>query len=352
MQLQDIGKILGLQEVEVESSVLISDESGEAKELEVQLKPENAIQICPICGSSQTVLNGSDGGRRVRHLKMGVVPCMLAIPRIRLLCKACHSTFGYEYQFVDGKEQYTIAVKAQVYEIAIGSTVQHSAAVPGIPCSTSERFFKEAALIIAERTGEAALNRARESKKLIIGIDDFSIRKGHNYNTGIHDLRGESMLGIAKGRTLEELDRCMHKNPSIKALDPFAIVMDLAKSCHSFAEKYFPSAIRVADRFHVNHYALEILDNIRKRVGPDMPLQARRHLKRKNKLLRKRNDGLSGSQLDELELLLSYSGDLKASYWLKEKLRVKDVHCASRCYHQLSSLPFYKWCCRGAQRQN
>jgi hypothetical protein len=54
-----------------------------------------------------------------------------------------------------------------------------------------------------------------------MGIDDFAIRKGHNYNTGLHDLRGESFLGIAKGRTLPELRAYMEKSPQIACLKPF-----------------------------------------------------------------------------------------------------------------------------------
>ena len=320
MQLQDIAKILGLQGVEVQNSNLVEDEKGEAKEVEVWLKPLKAKQSCPCCGSDWTVLNGNDGYRRIQHLKIGVTPCVLIVPRIRLECKACQATYGHTYTFVDGKEQYTISAKAHVYEISVGSTVQHSVAVTGIPYSTSERFFKEAVLVIAQNTEEQAQVQAQESEKLILGVDDFSIRKGHNYNTGIHDLRGESLLGIAKGRTLEELDEYMHKSPKIKNLTPFAIVMDLAPAYHAFAQKYYPDAIRVADRFHVNRYALEPLSEIRKRISKDLSPQNRRHLKRKNRLLMKRNDNLTDSQRCEVEILLSYSDDLRAAYCLKEQL--------------------------------
>ena len=320
MQLQDIAKVLGLQDVEIDSLNLVTDEEGGAKEVEVWLKPLEAKQPCPCCGSGRTVLNGRDGHRRVRHLKLALTPCVLIVPRIRLECSACHATFGHSYAFVDGKERYTIAAKAHVYEIAVGSTVQHSAAVTGIPYSTSERFFKEAALVIAQKTEAQAQEQAQKSKKLILGVDDFSIRKGHNYNTGIHDLRGESLLGIAKGRTLKALDKYMDKNPKMRSLAPFAVVMDLAQGYQSFAKKYYPDAIRVADRFHANHYALEPINGIRKRISKGLPPQSRKHLKSKSRLLMKRSDNLTDSQRFEVEALLSYSDDLRAAYRLKEQL--------------------------------
>ena len=36
-------------------------------------------------------------------------------------------------------------------------------------------------------------------------MDDFAIRKGHSYNTGIHDLKHENLLMIIKGRTYTDL---------------------------------------------------------------------------------------------------------------------------------------------------
>jgi len=340
VQLQDIAKILGLQGVEVQETNLVPDETGEIKEVEVWLKPLEAKQSCPCCGCDWTVLNGSDGYRRIQHLKIAVTPCILIVPRIRLECKACQATFGHTYTFVDGKEQYTIAAKAHVYEISVGSTVQHGVAVTGIPYSTSERFFKEAVLVIAQHTEEQAQTQAQKSEKLILGVDDFSIRKGHNYNTGIHDLRGESLLGIAKGRTLEELDEYMNKNPIIKGLTPFAIVMDLAPAYHAFARKYYPGAIPVADRFHVNRYALEPLSEIRKRISKELSPQNRRHLKRKNRLLMKRNDNLTDSQRCEVEMLLSYSDHLRAAYYLKEEL--VDWYDLSLNY-DIAQTAFQKW---------
>nr|WP_245996225.1 hypothetical protein [Paenibacillus taihuensis] len=34
--------------------------------------------------------------------------------------------------------------------------------------------------------------------KLALDVDDFAIKKGHTYNTGIHNHRGETMLDLLK----------------------------------------------------------------------------------------------------------------------------------------------------------
>jgi transposase len=222
--------------------------------------------------------------------------------------------------------------------------VQHSVEFTDTPYSTAERFFKEAALRIAPLTVNAVQELAQQSAKLILGIDDFAIRKGHNYNTGIHDLRGESLLGIAEGRTLVELRTYMEENPLITALKPYAIIMDLAKNYHSFAAEFFPGAIRVADRFHVNRYILDALNEIRRRVSKELMPQARMNLKRNKHLLNKRNDSLDGAEREQLGKLLGYSSDLKDTYELKELLI--DWYDLSFNYNTAKN-GYQRWCAKG-----
>jgi len=207
VQLQDIINILGLQGVRAVNIHYIREDDRKIKEVQVKLKPLNPKQTCPCCNGNDVIHKGNDGYRKIRHLKLGIVPCALIVPCLRLKCKACTATYAYTYEFVKGKERYTEEFKAQIYEIAIGSTVEHSAYMTGTPYSTAERFFKETAQKVAGHTVKQAQVTAMNSKKLILGVDDFATRKGHNYNTGIHDLRGESLIGIAEGRTLPEQDK-------------------------------------------------------------------------------------------------------------------------------------------------
>lgn len=337
MQLQDIGKLLGLQGVRVIDLTHETNENGGIAL--VQVEAINSKQKCPCCKSEDTIKNGKDGYRQVTHLKIADTQCIIQMPRQRLKCKECGATYAYEYTFVVGKERYTKAYKAQIYKISIGATVQHGAAVTETPYSTAERFFKEAALRIAPLTSAAAQSAAEQAALLILGIDDFAIRKGHNYNTGIHDLRGESLLGIVEGRTMNELCDYMDNNPQMAALKPHAVVMDLAKNYHAFIAKFFPDAIRVADRFHVNGYIMDALNEIRRRVSKDLPSQARMDLKRNKHLLNKRNDSLCETERLHLIRLLTYATDLREVYELKELLidwydLSNNFESAKICYHR------------------
>ncbi len=100
----------------------------------------------------------------------------------------------------------------------------------------------------------------------MLGLDDFAIRKGHTYNTGLHDLRNGTFLDIIPGRTILELEAYFSEQVTLCALKPIAIVMDLAKAYHTFAKKIFPATIRIADRYHVNRYVTEAIQAVRKSV--------------------------------------------------------------------------------------
>ncbi|TFJ89341.1 transposase, partial [Lentibacillus salicampi] len=74
-----------------------------------------------------------------------------------------------------------------------------------VPYTTAERYYKNGLQADRERTQATCIQDAIERDRLVLGIDDFAVRKGHTYNTGIHDLKGGSFLDIISGRTTEDL---------------------------------------------------------------------------------------------------------------------------------------------------
>ncbi|MDQ0171521.1 hypothetical protein J2T19_002983 [Paenibacillus tundrae] len=52
-------------------------------------------------------------------------------------------------------------------------------------------MHQEALPAESERLLQQAWIQASNQTDLVLGIDDFAIKKGHTYNTGIHDLRGK-----------------------------------------------------------------------------------------------------------------------------------------------------------------
>lgn len=102
------------------------------------------------------------------------------------------------------------------------------------PASTVQHMHNEALPAECERIYEQVWEEAKEMEDLVLGIDDFAIKKGHTYNTGIHNLKGVTMRDLLPGRKLEELRAYAKEHPVFLLLNPKAVAMDLAQAYHTW----------------------------------------------------------------------------------------------------------------------
>lgn len=262
----------------------------------ISLAPTDSHQVCSSCGSVHTIRRGKSAPRHVRHPDLCENHTMLVLPTIRLTCKSCGLNFTREYSFVEPKSKYTNAFKNRLDQSINDVTVKHSIQIFDIPYTSGERFIKKSLGSIVPLMQSNILKSAQNSSKLILGIDDFAIRKRHTYNTGIHDLRNGTLLTVVRGRKYEELINNLQLQQCISKLSPFAVVMNLTKSYHNFAKKVFPNAIRIAAHFYVNRYITDTLHSIRKRICRTLNSYQSTLLKHNKKLLAKRNDSLNDSE--------------------------------------------------------
>lgn len=253
----------------------------------IEMTPIDTTQPCPICASMQTIRRGTAYQRKVRHLDAFGKRVYLFLPAIRLTCKKCHAHFVWHYDCVAPKKRYTKAFEATLPKQAIGATITHAARLSETPPTTVHRIVRQWMAIEAIRIQKQCEQQAKTSTGLVLGIDDFAIRKGHRYNTGLHDLRGSTFLDVIPGRTIAELQSYYQEQPIWQTLNPIAMVMDLAQSYHTFLKEMYPSAIRIADRFHVNRYVTDALQTMRKHVQKSLSPFAKADLKQHFRILGK-----------------------------------------------------------------
>ena len=311
MHLHHINDLIQLQDVTV-SNYHISEDNV----LVLSLCPTKSKQPCPCCHTQAFVIcKGSRQKlRQVRHLRCFNRETILLIPMKRLFCKQC------EVSFLTGKTRYTNDYKRELSKPLVGTTVKQLTDTFKVPYSTGERFIKQHLAHLIPSIQRKVIAAAQGSTRLILGIDDFAIRKGHTYNTGFHDLRNGNLLTLVMGRTYQTLIQNQVLMKQLKELKPYAVVMDLARSYHKFVAEVFPDAIRIADRFHVNRYLTDALQAVRRRISLSLTPESRKYLKRNKNLIGKRYDSLSEKEERKLGKLLSYSKELTEVYAIKESL--------------------------------
>ena len=317
MHLHHINDLIQLQDVTV-SNYHISEDNV----LVLSLCPTKSKQPCPCCRTQAFVIcKGSRQKlRQVRHLRCFNRETILLIPMKRLFCKQCEVSFTYQYAFLTGKTRYTNDYKRELSKPLVGTTVKQLTDTFKVPYSTGERFIKQHLAHLIPSIQRKVIAAAQGSTRLILGIDDFAIRKGHTYNTGFHGLRNGNLLTLVMGRTYQTLIQNQVLMKQLKELKPYAVVMDLARSYHKFVAEVFPDAIRIADRFHVNRYLTDALQAVRRRISLSLTPESRKYLKRNKNLIGKRYDSLSEKEERKLGKLLSYSKELTEVYAIKESL--------------------------------
>ena len=214
MQTQYINELLNLPELSIHQILSI-----ESDELHIEAVPVGDKQACPYCGSDQSITcKGKNGIRRIRHLPVFEKKTYLHVPAIRMYCTRCHIHFVWVYEFVGPKQRYSKLFRKQSFEQALGSTAVHSARMQQAPASTIQHFHDEAAPAEAQRIYEHVWKEAKNTTELVLGVDDFASKKGQSYNTGIHNLRGGTMLDVLPGRKLEELRVYSQEHPEFLLL--------------------------------------------------------------------------------------------------------------------------------------
>ncbi|GGG18909.1 ISL3 family transposase [Paenibacillus aceti] len=342
MQTQYINEMLNLPELRIHQILSIDTD-----ELHIDAIPLGDKQSCPCCGSDQDViLKGRNEPRIVRHLPVFGKKTYLHVPSIRMHCNRCETGFVWAYKFVGPKQRYSRLFRSHTVEQALGSTAAHSARMQRVPASTVQRMQEEAIPAEQERIREQAWKEAAASDRLVLGVDDCAIKKGHTYNTGIHNLRGETMLDVISGRKLDDLRAYALQHPDFRQLSPYAVVMDLAPAYHTWISECFPDAIRIADRFHVHGHVIESLQAVRKTVQSTLSPRAKALLKSQHRLLNPPKDTLTEEGQKRLEILLGYSLLLRSVWEWKEAFSVWYDNSPN---HAVALLGFDRWCRQGDQ---
>lgn len=317
----------------------------ESNVVHIEATPIDEKQSCPYCRSAQGVIRkGTNGMRMVRHLSVFGKKSYLHVPSIRMMCNACDAGFVWVYEFVGVKQRYSRLLCSEIVEEAIGSTAAHSSRMQQTPASTVQYMHNAELPKICEQLTNQAWKEATEANDLVLGIDDFAIKKGHSYNTGIHNLKGETMLDLMQGRKLVDLRAYAIEHPAFLLLNPKAVVMDLARGYHTWISECFPNTIRIADRFHVHGYVIEAVQEVRKSIQQSLSPRAKAFLKVNHHLLNPPVESMEEQMQKRLETLLNYSPLLR-EVWEWKEIFTTWYNC-SPCY-EVAKLTFVRWCRQG-----
>jgi transposase len=169
-------------------------------------------------------------------------------------------------------------------------------------------------IYVAQQVAKAGLPAPRA-----IGVDEISIRKGHNYRIVVSDLeRGRPIWVGGRGRGEEDLDLFFRELGDKKARRIKLVAMDMWKPFLKSVQKNIPAVRIIYDKFHIMRHLNDALDTVRKREYRRVHGEDRSYIKGQRYTLLSRHENLTLEGHRALRKLFKVNRRLYTAYLLKE----------------------------------
>ena len=246
--------VLGLAEPWVVESVELLPADEEVW-VRVELRPGAALR-CPECGSESTRYDRAEE-RRWRHLDTMQYQTILIsrVPRIRC---AEHGVRQVRVPWAEERGRFTALFETWAIRLLRESSISGVAGLLGLSWDEVAR--------IQRRAVARGLGRRATEPVPVLGIDETSFQKRHEYVTVVNDLTGNRVLWVGDHRRETTL-RGFWETLSTKELGAVrAIVMDMWDPYIAATRDCVPNGLSkiVFDRYHVAAHLTAAVSDVRK----------------------------------------------------------------------------------------
>lgn len=267
---------------------------------------------CPECGHRKASFKGSKR-RKILLSPMGRKRCFLDLFFHRLKCCECGNLWWPAPAFLEGKHRYARSFALTVLDLLCFGTISSVAHYLGVGWDLIKEIHKSK----LSRTYKAIpLQEIR-----YIGIDEFSIKKGHEYMTIFTDLETGRIIHAVEGRAKKDIQPFLERLGK-RAKNLKAIAMDMSGSYYSAVQEALPRVDIVFDHYHVAALVNQAIDELRREQQRELDELGKKTLKGSRFLLLKNYDNLSVDRKERLHNLLSANEPLFTAHCMKEQLRL------------------------------
>ena len=227
-------RIIGLPGLEVKRVV-------RHQGIEVWAKPTHRPP-CRYCQHKRLSIKATHK-RTVKHTRQGnqVMTLHLQVPKY--YCHQCQRYFRHAFPGIRPRYRASETYRLEVFEAHDGGVTQRKLSRTHlISPATLERWYQHH---MAQKRSEMA-NRPCPR---VLGIDEHFFTRKKGYATTFVDLRNHKVFDVKLGRSEPSLRgylKGLNERDKVQV-----VVMDLSDTYRRIAQRYFPKAIIVADRFHV-----------------------------------------------------------------------------------------------------
>ena len=222
------------------------------------------LLVCPRCGCADQRIH--DRLRRSwRHMDFFQFEAWLHADVPRVACTACGKTSQVRVPWAREGSGFTALFEALALALCQDLAVNQAAEL--LRCSDKHLWRR-----IKHHVNEA---RALDDMSAveIVGVDETSLRRGHDYITVVHDLEAKRLLFATEGKdhtTVQAFAVDLEAHGGAAA-DIKHVCQDMSAAYVKGVEEALPNAVISYDRFHVVALAIEAMDTVRKAEMRDEP---------------------------------------------------------------------------------
>jgi transposase len=269
---------------------------------------------CQRCGKEVDRFHGHGDEIELRHLPLWGNEMYIRIAPKRYYCRDCDTVTTQRLSWYQQRCSYTNAYEDHILLQLINSTVSD--------VCIKEQFGYEAVMGIIDRRLEVQIDWGEVNQLDIIGLDEISLKKGHQeYVTIVTGRTGGKVLilGVLKDKEKETVKVFLKSIPKRLRRKVKAVCSDMYEGFINAAKEVFSRKVRiVVDRFHVAKLYRGCLDKLRvkelKRLKKQLSEAEYKKLKGVMWILRKREEDLTPEDKKTLALLFKHSPALQLAY--------------------------------------
>ena len=243
---------------------------------------------CCLLGPASTVSNGTKPAM-FRDMPIHGKFVDIHFDRQRFRCKTCHAT---RYEVIPGmRDDHRMTIRMHHYlcEAPFKRTFASIAADVGITEGTIRNLFN--------RHTTARLADYSFETPRVLGVDEKHLLGG--YRCVVGNIEERTLLDLLANRRKDKLGDYL---AAMKDKDRVEVVcMDMWGPYLQLAQKHFPNAVVVVDKFHVVKKANEGVEKFRRGMNADLDKRTRVKLKNQRKILLARYGNLKDKTRQKLD---------------------------------------------------
>jgi transposase len=280
--------------------------------LVVDVAPTKLLPRCSEC--KRTVRGVYDRReRRWRHLDLGGIKTELRYELRRVRCPSCGVRVE-EVPWAEAGSGFTMAFEDHVAYLAQRTDCTTVTTVARVAWRTVGSIVQRVVRRVDAQRGD------RLDGLRVIGVDELSYRRHHEYVTVVVDHDRGNVVWAGKGKSADALKAFFRLLGPSRCAKLEAVTIDMSAAYIKAVTEASPDAQIVFDRFHVQRLAHEAVDEVRRDEVRESAPEDRSKLKRTRWALQKNPWNLRRVERDKLSMLQRDNRRIYRAYLLKEGL--------------------------------